>query len=1693
MNNAYNKILIDSLENISDWSSLKTRLEKYNTSQTETTRKKTIAGKIFEYFAKYYFLTEPEQTDLYKEAYLFEEIPFEISQKLKLPTVDHGIDILLKDKKGKYHAVQCKFKNDESQKLSWSGDKIANVFALGTHCDSIIVFTNVADVTNVAKNLGQYSQIAYDRLISIQPDVFENILLRAKSLKTKELVKYKPLEHQEIAINKVTEYFKSGDRGQLILPCGAGKTLAALWIKEKLMCKSTLVLLPSLALLKQIKNEWARHKNHQFDYICVCSEKDIDKDRIDTPKVNTYEIGGTVTTDSNLVTDFLHTDENKIVYSTYQSLKVIQDACTKNNGFSFSLTICDEAHRTAGSKNKNVYTLIHDNVKIPSDKRLYMTATPKVATTSLKTKLGDEYELLCDMSNPEVFGEEAHRMSFGEAIDKGILVDYKIIGIGVTDKQIKEFIEKQNYTGEFTLKDIAHNFALDLVMNKYSAFHALTFHSKVHLAKEFAERNQLFFEKTFSEYVEGNQTTTYRSKVLHNFKTSPKAVVSNARCLTEGVDVPTIDLIYFCDPKTSKIDIVQASGRALRTDKNANKEMGYIVVPLFHHIDEDIETEIKRKPIFNYLIQVVRSLCDQDERLQAEINAIAFQKGKRESSKIEIELPDSETERIIKFEGLEQKLRTVLFDEIIEKNKDNWEIMFMRLKEFLAEHGHMNVSRSDDKQLQNWIYERRRSNREGRIDPKQKRRLDEIGFDWKSEQLQSITDFDEIWWNNYEKLIDFHKENGHSEVPARYKKDKSLGTWVVAQGQKRRENRLSQDRIDLLDELNFNWNRYARVFDQFCEKLVEFKEKYGHTEVPILSKDFPKLGRWTNKYRLILNNGTEQTDGSVKHKSGSLSKEQIEKLEDLGFKKSIRIKDWYVYYQMLKNFYDENEHSKPSLSENGTLYYWCYRLRKQQTSLSDEQRKLLEEIDFDFSLDFKFSSKGSRTYWEERIIELQLFFEEKGHFNITRQNEEFEGLYSWLVFQRRYFKNGQLSDSKINDLKKIGFDFDKHFQPKYANKTSGDVDWNDRFEELKEYFATYGTFYISSKEEQFKSLLWWLRYQRKLFREGKLSLENAEKLIELGYSFETTYRGTGHQPKSRGENSWNEKFEELKQYYSEYNTFFIPGTLGEYSSLQSWVRYQRKQYREQKLDIGREQKLKSIGFSFVDDFRGKKIKYDDVPEKEENSQKTERNTWEQNYLKLLEYKIKYGNCNVPRTFEDKSLSYFVTRQRHNYKTQNLTDGQIKKLELLSFDWEVERPTSTLAWDNQFSKLKEFFDKYGHSHYKKSNGDETLYNWVLRQRMDFNKGQIANEKLEQLNSINFVWDASSVAQAGRPDEERWQLMYDKLKRFKAKNGNCLVPQIYSEDKSFGRWVNDQRNNKKKGKLSEEREKLLQELDFVWDTKEFEWNQKLEQLKEFYNEFGHFEIKQNDKGYEGLYYWLYKIRKDGVTPDKKAKLEEIGYEFIEYKPENWFEMFSKLAKHKEATGNFDFEDSENEIAKWLSHQKILISRAELPKNKINILAAIGLNHQSIPKPKKKNKKNSANWDEMMEMLKEYHRIHGDFNVPKKYSINQTLSSWLYYQKTLKRTNKLEEDKIKALENIGFEFPKPLENQKSWEERFEELLEYKAKNGDCQVPVRFKENQQLATWVRTQRRNYKEGTIDTDKKQKLENIGFIWRVNN
>ena len=692
------KILAGLLQNVHSWTELKPKLSEYNTSTTDTTTKTTRAGKLFEYFTKLCFLHDTEFSEEYncKDIYLYEEIPTDLRQRLNLPLVEHGIDLLIVDNDEQIIAVQCKFKNDETVKLNWNADKLGNFFGFARNANLHCIFSNSSDITQVAQNLtDNFKFFSYSHLQNISAATFEKIRTALIGEPIKEIKKPTPHDYQQDAIDAVVNHFKENERGQLILPCGAGKTFTSLWIKEKLQATNTLVLVPSLALLRQIKSNWNEAYNEKFIRLNVCSEKDIDADiDNDIAITHTYEIPGNVTSDKNLVASFLKREGDKVIFSTYQSLQVVVDALQLLPNLHFDLIIADEAHKTAGFEDQNKFTLVHNNEKVRGVKRLYMTATPRIASPELKAKHSGRIVFLKDMSNPKVYGKEAYRMTFGTAIEKKILVKYKIIAVGVSDTDLKNYIERNiHLTKSESITDYAHNYALNIVMEKYKAFHALTFHSRIKNAVDFAKRHNRLVQDAVSTSISGTQTTSEREKILKAFEKADKAVVSNAKCLTEGVDVPVIDVVYYSDPKNSKIDIVQSAGRALRKAKHGDKEWGFIVVPIFHKDRETVEDAIDKSDYRN-LITVIRSLCDQDENLVSEINELAWEKEKayeKRKASIEVTFSDDQTERVIQFEEIKEKLKNALFNQVIESLKDSWQIHYKEVEEYFIANGNSNI------------------------------------------------------------------------------------------------------------------------------------------------------------------------------------------------------------------------------------------------------------------------------------------------------------------------------------------------------------------------------------------------------------------------------------------------------------------------------------------------------------------------------------------------------------------------------------------------------------------------------------------------------------------------------------------------------------------------------------------------------------------------------------------------------------------------------------------------------------------------------------------------------------------------------------------------------------------------------------------------------------------------------------------
>ena len=248
--------------------------------------------------------------------------------------------------------------------------------------------------------------------------------------------------HQIEAIDNVISGFRTADRGQLVMACGTGKTFVCLWVKERLKAKRTLVLVPSLGLLSQILNEWTFAAREQFDALCVCSDQTVNRREEDEAISLVSDLPFPVSSDVMEIAHFLKQDNDQVIFSTYQSSPLIAQAQKNHDAPHFDLVIADEAHRCAGKSDSPFGTVLDDRL-IKSERRLFATATPRVYKTSLK-KAAEEFGVeVVDMNDEKSFGKRFHTLTFGEAIKRDLLTDYRVLIVGVDNERIKEWIENR--------------------------------------------------------------------------------------------------------------------------------------------------------------------------------------------------------------------------------------------------------------------------------------------------------------------------------------------------------------------------------------------------------------------------------------------------------------------------------------------------------------------------------------------------------------------------------------------------------------------------------------------------------------------------------------------------------------------------------------------------------------------------------------------------------------------------------------------------------------------------------------------------------------------------------------------------------------------------------------------------------------------------------------------------------------------------------------------------------------------------------------------------------------------------------------------------------------------------------------------------------------------------------------------------
>ncbi len=605
-------------------------------------------GDRFEDFTQAFLQLSPLYRSQLKSVWRLEEVPPAVRQKLKLPATDKGIDLVAETHKGEFWAIQCKYRQNTNQQLTHTDISTFTslTFQACKGFSFALVCSTTERVTSLYRGEERIGFCALDTWQELDAEFFA--LLRAKlTNKPTALKPCSPRPHQKDAVRDGLEHFAKGKaaRGKLIMPCGTGKSLTAWFLAQALGSKRIVIAVPSLSLVKQTLKVWSRESaanDIDVDWICVCSDETAGKADQDDVVVQRQDIAVPCLTATDKIAEWLKAKHKglTVVFTTYQSGDVLATAARKAK-FAFDLGIMDEAHKTVGDSDKQFSILLHDH-NIEIGQRVFMTATER--------RYKGSSDKVLSMDNLEVYGDTFHQLSFKQAMEcqPPILCDYNVITIGVSRQEIKDLIKQNVFvrpTGgkwdeEMEADMLAAMVALRKAMKEHPIKHAVSFHGSIQRAELFKAHNDTF-TREFPEFgnldtfhVSGQTPTGTRSNIIKAFAKAERSLVTNARCLTEGVDVPGIDCVLFADPRKSTVDIVQAVGRALRPSEG--KKLGYVILPVLHETDATSEQVID-SGAFKEILTTISALAANDDRIIEYFRGISQGRDPSGSSRVSFE------------------------------------------------------------------------------------------------------------------------------------------------------------------------------------------------------------------------------------------------------------------------------------------------------------------------------------------------------------------------------------------------------------------------------------------------------------------------------------------------------------------------------------------------------------------------------------------------------------------------------------------------------------------------------------------------------------------------------------------------------------------------------------------------------------------------------------------------------------------------------------------------------------------------------------------------------------------------------------------------------------------------------------------------------------------------------------------------
>lgn len=633
-------------------------------------------GLLLERLTRAFLLKDPSWQARFDDVWLWQDWPGRQGK------IDTGVDLVAHERYGHgYCAIQCKFYAPEHTVQKSDLDSFFTASGKHPFTSRMVVSTSVrwskhAEDALEGQQLPTF-RLGVDDLAASEIDWSAYSFAAPDDVRVRQPKTLRP--HQVEALAAVRAGFEDSARGKLLMACGTGKTFTSLRIAEEVAGAGgrVLFLVPSIALLSQTLKEWTAERSLPMRSFAICSDTKVGRNDEDY-KVSDLAYPATTSTEALLqsVQASSVPDGLTVFFSTYQSIDVVIDA--QANGLSeFDLVVCDEAHRTAGftlkDEQQSAFLKVHDESAVRAKRRLYMTATPKIYTEAVRSQATEKSAVLVSMDDQHAFGPVFHRLGFGEAVERDLLSDYRVLVLAVDEGSVSATFQEQfAVEGELNIPDAARLVGIynglakrgvqgldESVAGRAPLRRAVAFSRSIKDSQRVQQmlhgyagartaegdpvpgmaeprrdpraRGDVAY-RLEAKHVDGTMNVLERNRRLDWLKADVDPednacrILTNARCLSEGVDVPALDAVIFLNSRDSQVDVVQSVGRVMR--KAPGKDYGYIVLPIAVPAGESPEQALNDNQKYKVVWDVLRALRAHDERFEAKIEQVDLNGGK---------------------------------------------------------------------------------------------------------------------------------------------------------------------------------------------------------------------------------------------------------------------------------------------------------------------------------------------------------------------------------------------------------------------------------------------------------------------------------------------------------------------------------------------------------------------------------------------------------------------------------------------------------------------------------------------------------------------------------------------------------------------------------------------------------------------------------------------------------------------------------------------------------------------------------------------------------------------------------------------------------------------------------------------------------------------------------------------------------